>query len=444
MSHYWKNCSAFILCVYSVALLLRFTVSCATGANQPNIVLIMADDLGYGSLGCYGNQEIKTPNIDSLALNGIRLTDFHSNGPMCTPTRAALMTGRYQQRCTWVDDVELSPIFREQRKKNMKQRWAWGISIDELTIADSLKQAGYRTALFGKWHLGYDFKFHPMNQGFDEFRGFISGAVDYHTHIATSGLKKLDWWKGKKIQDDQGYTTDLLTRYATDFIIRHQYKPFFLFLSHESPHTPLQGRDPAKKKSPEETYREMIEVLDESVGSVLKALRKHRLEKNTLVIFCSDNGPQVEYLAAAGPLRGKKGSMYEGGHRVPFIASWPGVITPISTSSEKAMTMDFFPTFVKLAGGTTPKNLEVDGIDMMPLLKGETKKNDRTLHWLFANSWAVRKGSWKLIGRGGKPLTLVNLVDDLGEGNNLLKAQPERARELMKLHVEWVKAVGEK
>jgi len=324
-----------------------------TNTRRPNIILILADDLGYGSLGCYGNTRIKTPHIDRLALNGIRLTDFHSNGPMCTPTRAALLTGRYQQRCAWVDDSELSPAFQEQRKKNVKQRWAWGISLDEITIADVMKQAGYRTALFGKWHLGYDFKFHPMDQGFDEFRGFIGGAVDYHTHIAESGLKELDWWENKEIKNDEGYTTDLLTKYATDFISKNKDTPFFLYLSHESPHTPLQGRDPSVKKTPANTYKEMIEILDESVGSIVTELRNHHLEENTLLIFCSDNGPQVNFFTASGPLRGRKGSMYEGGHRVPCIASWPSKIPLGQTSDHQVMTMDFFPTFVKLSGTAT-------------------------------------------------------------------------------------------
>jgi arylsulfatase A-like enzyme len=402
----------------------------------------MADDLGYGSLGCYGSKEIRTPNIDRLALNGVRLTDFHSNGPMCTPTRAALMTGRYQQRCAWVDDAELSPVFQKQRKENMKQRWAWGIAIDELTIADLLKQAGYRTALFGKWHLGYDFKFHPMNQGFHEFRGYIAGAVDYHTHISISGLKKLDWWKGKRIENEEGYTTDLLTRYAADFIARHKDRPFFLYLAHEAPHTPLQGRDPKQKKSPADTYREMIEVLDESVGEVVEELRRRKLEKNTLLIFCSDNGPQVGYFSAAGPLRGKKGSVYEGGHRVPCIASWPGVIPPGSTSSEEVMTMDFFPTFAKLAGVAPPEALQIDGIDIMPVLKGDTKVHDRALHWLFAGSWAVRRGPWKLIGKGNTARSLVNLAKDIEEKQNHLKDRPERVNELRELHAQWIESVG--
>jgi arylsulfatase A-like enzyme len=412
-------------------------------AGKPNIILIMADDLGYGSLGCYGNKEIKTPNIDGLAAGGMRFIDFHSNGAMCSPTRAALMTGRYPQRCAWVPDEDLSPVFQEQRKENPAQRWAWGISTRELTIAGLLQQSGYHTGIVGKWHLGYDPRFHPMNYGFDEFRGYVGGNVDYHTHVAGYGLKQVDWWKGRKIENEEGYTTDLLTKYAADFIVRNKDRPFFLYLAEASPHEPWQGRDVAKKKSPQETYREMIEVLDESVGTINQALRNSGLEKNTLLIFCSDNGaappPKVP---ANGPLKGRKGSMNEGGHRVPFIASWPGVIAPGSTSSQTVMTMDFYPTFAGLAGGAVPKDHQIDGIDLMPLLKGGTSGSDRDLHWLFGNSWAIRKGPWKLLGQGNSPQALVNLDSDLNENDNLIKNQPVLVDELLKKHQQWIGSVG--
>lgn len=410
---------------------------------RPNIVLIMADDLGYGSLGCYGGAEFKTPNIDRLAASGMRFTDFHSNGVMCTPTRAALLTGRYPQRCAWVDDAELSPVFREQRRQNPAQRWAWGLAMSELTIAELLQPAGYRTALIGKWHLGYDFKFHPMNHGVDEFRGYMGGAVDYHTHVATHGLQQLDWWKGKEIQDDKGYTTDLLTKYATDFIARNQDQPFFLYLAHAAPHVPWQLRDRARKESPAATYREMIAGLDESVGVVVEALRQHGLEQNTLLIFCSDNGADAPPgVAANGRLKGKKGSMQEGGHRVPFIASWPGVIAPGKVSGATVMTMDLFPTFARLARATPPQDHVIDGTDLMPLLKSEAAAIDRDLHWLFGDAWAVRRGPWKLIGRREAALSLVNLEDDLAETANHLEREPARVERLLTLHREWIGSLG--
>jgi arylsulfatase A-like enzyme len=411
----------------------------------PNIILIMADDLGYGSLGCYGHPDLKTPNIDALAATGMRFTDFHSNGAMCTPTRAALMTGRYPQRCAWVPDAELTPISREQRGKNLKQRWAWGVSKDELFLPELLGQCGYRSALIGKWHLGYDRKFHPMNHGFDEFRGFIGGAVDYHSHVATHGSKELDWWKNGKIGNEAGYATDLLTRYATEFIGVNRHGPFFLYLAHAAPHEPLQGRQPHQGKSPAKVYQEMIGILDESVGAVIQALRDHGLEKNTLVIFCSDNGPAPpQGFSANGVLKGRKGDMFEGGHRVPFIANWPGVIPGGRTSGDVAMSMDLLPTFARLAGARIPQDHTIDGIDLMPILKGEAKAPSRNLHWLFGDAWAVRKGSWKLMGNGARPQALFHLEDDLSEKNNLIKQRPELADGLFELHRKWIVETGDK
>ena len=433
-----------LLTLFAILLLAPPSALSAVVA-KPNIVLILADDLGYGSLGCYGNTEVKTPNLDRLAAGGVRLTDFHSNGAMCSPTRAALLTGRYPQRCAWVADAELSPVFREQRQKNPAQRWAWGIATNEVTLPALLRQAGYRTALIGKWHLGYDFKFHPMNYGFDEFRGYVGGNVDYHTHIAGYGTKKLDWWRDREIANEPGYTTDLLTKYATNFIARNMGNPFFLYLAHAAPHEPWQGRNPSLKKSPTETYKEMIGVLDESVGSVIAALRQHHLETNTLVIFCSDNGPAAPRdFAANGPLRGKKGSLSEGGHRVPFIANWPGVIPAGATSSEIALTMDLLPTFAKLASATIPSGHKIDGVDVMPVLKGEGKIPERVLHWKFGEEWAVHQGSWKLIGKGTVAQTLVDLQTDLGEKQNRIQEKSELAEELMKLHRQWVGEVGDK
>jgi arylsulfatase A-like enzyme len=353
------------------------------------------------------------------------------------------MTGRYPQRCVWVDDAELSQVFREQRKKNMKQRWAFGISTDELTIADVLKKAGYRTALIGKWHLGYDSKFHPMNYGFDEFRGFVGGNVDYHTHIAEFGLQELDWWNGKKIENQGGYSTDLLTQYTVDFIVRHKKVPFFLCLTHESPHKPLQGRNPKEKKSPAATYKEMIEVLDESVGVIVDTISRHGIKKNTLIIFCSDNGAAPpQGISANGQWQGEKGSMFEGGHRVPCIASWPGTIAPGSMSHDTVMTMDFFPTFAAIAEAVISEDHQIDGVDILGILKGQEAIKPRVLYWLLGDSWAVRKGYWKLIGKGNIVTMLANLDEDPAETKHFEKKFPERVNELMTLQQAWVKTVG--
>jgi arylsulfatase A len=430
-----------------IVILIPFLgVAQKIATKRPNVVLIMADDLGYGSLGCYGNKDIQTPNIDRLAANGMRFTDFHSSGTVCTPTRAALLTGRYPQRCEWVADEELSPVFREQRKKNPSQRWAWGISTNEITIADLLKKAGYRTAIFGKWHLGYDFKFHPKNYGFDEFRGFLGGNVDYYSHMAGYGLKELDWWNGDNIENEVGYTTDLLTKYSENFISRQtQDKPFFLLLTHGAPHNPWQARDSTLNTSPQEAYKDMIEKLDESVGKIKTALNKYGFEKNTLLIFCSDNGAQApKGVMANTPLKGIKAEMTEGGHRVPFIASWPGTIKAGKINANTLMSMDFFPTFLKLAKANTPQNHPIDGIDIMPILKNKATSTERTLHWRFGDNWAVRKGPWKLSGQGEKTLCLVNVVKDISEKTNQLNKKPELENELLALHQKWTELVGKR
>lgn len=374
----------------------------------------------------------------------MRFTDFHANGALCTPTRAALMTGRYQQRCVNVPDEELSPVFREQRRQNPVQRWAWGISTRELTMPALLKQAGYRTALIGKWHLGYDAKFHPMNYGFDEFRGFVGGNVDYHTHIAGYGTKQVDWWKDRTIENEEGYATDLLTRYAVGFIARNKDAPFFLYLAHGAPHAPLQGREPSKRSTPVETYKEMIGALDQSVGAVIKELRSHHLESNTLVIFCSDNGPAAPRgFKANNNLRGRKSALHEGGHRVPFIASWPGTIPAGSTSDETLMSMDLLPTFGNLAGAHPPADRKIDGMNITPILKGDPSAVQRDLHWQSGDAWAVRSGPWKLMGQHDKPASLVNLRNDIGETDNLLGREPARADELMKAREQWIESLGD-
>ena len=433
---------ALFFLIHAVLLSLALPIVALT-EDRPNIIFIMADDLGYGSLGCYGSKEIRTPNIDRLAASGMRFTDYHSNGPVCTPTRAALMTGRYQQRCDWVDDQELSVVYQQQRQENLRQRWAWGIAAKEFTIAEMLRQAGYHTGIIGKWHLGYDTKFHPMTQGFDEFHGFLGGNVDYHTHVAGYGLKQLDWWQGKKIENESGYTTDLLTKHASDFITLNKEKPFFLYLAHAAAHDPWLGRDVSRKNSPLATYKEMIEILDESVGAIITTLEKNQLEKKTLVIFCSDNGASPPRgISANGSLKGKKGDLSEGGHRVPFIASWPGVIAAGKTNRETVMSMDFFPTFAKLAGAAIPQDRASDGRDVMPLLKDDSQKIERELHWLYGNSWAVRKGPWKLLGSGDKALILVNLEQDVEEKMNHLDDQSALVDEFMKLHRTWIESVG--
>ena len=400
------------------ALALTTGTTHAASASRPNFVIIMADDLGYGDLGCYGNDAIATPSIDALAKGGLRFTDFHSNGPVCSPTRAALMTGRYQQR-SGIDSVVSAKNHRDT-----------GMGLGEITFAEVLRDAGYRTALFGKWHLGYKPEFNPVRQGFDEFSGFVSGNVDYHSHIDQVGID--DWWQGDRLKDETGYSTDLITRHGLRFIEENATRPFCLTLAHECPHYPYQGPndkpdrrtghpDPihGSRTDKRAAYKEMLEAMDAGVGAVVERLRALGIEESTLVFFCSDNGSTPP--GSTGGLRGKKGTLYEGGHRVPGIAYWPGTVKPGGTTDQLAMTMDLFPTMAALAGAQLPSALSLDGVDLSRSLFQGTAFSERTVFWAFKGKRAMRRGAWKLIED-----ELYNLENDPGEARNLASEQPER------------------
>lgn len=418
----------------------------ASKPRKPNFVLIMADDLGYGDIGCYGNTTIRTPNLDALAAKGLRFTDFHSNGPVCSPTRAALLTGRYQQR-SGIDGVITAKDHRQT-----------GMPLDEITFAEVLAQQGYETAIFGKWHLGYPAEFNPVRQGFDTFRGYVSGNVDYHSHIDMAG--EIDWWHDDTLEAEEGYVTDLITEHGVRFIEAHVDEPFCLYLAHEAPHFPLQGRNDKADRQPgdphptqgsredkENAYKEMIEAMDEGIGRIIDTLRRCSIDENTLVFFCSDNGPTK--LGSSGPLRGNKGGLWEGGHRVPAIAYWAGTIRP-GESRATAMTMDLFPTMAALAGAGPSGARPVDGADLSShLLRGESVP-DRTLFWRFKRRVAVRKGPWKLVADKAadepgrlSPARLYNLDTDLGEQNDLAREHPEMLASLVSAYWNWEREVTE-
>ncbi len=416
--------------------------------DKPNIILIMADDLGYGDLGCYGNEGIATPRIDALAKGGLRFTDFHSNGAVCSPTRAALLTGRYQQRC----GIEAVVSAKKHRHT--------GMDLKEVTFAEVLKTAGYATGLFGKWHLGYRVDFNPTRQGFDVFRGYVSGNVDYHSHIDQVGIE--DWWHDCRQVREDGYTTDLITRHGVRFIEQHKDRPFCLYLPHEAPHYPYQGRRDKADRAPGKpdriqgsrkdktaAYAEMIEAMDEGVGRIVETVRRLGLERKTFIFFCSDNGGAKP--RSNRPLAGQKGTLWEGGHRVPAIAYWPGRIKPGTVTHQTAMTMDLLPTMAAIAGASLAPGLKLDGVDLLPMLERGRKLPKRTLFWRFGKQKAVRRGPWKLLvnpkGRkqrgkgGGETVHLYNLSDDLGERKDLAAAEPERVRTLQADLAAWEKDV---
>ncbi len=418
----------------------------ALDAAPPNIVLIVADDLGYGDVGCYGSRINSTPHIDRLAAHGLRFTDFHSAGPMCTPTRAAMLTGRYQQRFGRRFDGPLSG------RRNRNQ----GLPLEAVTIAEVLKKKGYATGCFGKWHLGYVPPWLPPSQGFDEFRGLGSGDGDHHTRVDRWGRK--DWWHDNAIAHEEGYTAELLTKHTIDFITRHRSEPFFAYVPHLAIHFPWQGPEDPPHRVAGKSYendkwgivpdpanvtphvKAMVESVDKSVGEIVAALERFQLERRTLVIFTSDNGGYLTYgsrfknISSNGVLRGQKGSLYEGGHRVPAVAYWPGTITPAITDAV-ANSIDLLPTFASLADASTD-GLPLDGIDLSRLLKDGTPIPERTLFWRAGSGRAVRSGPWKLHATK-KQTELFNLESDLREQNDLSEEQPELKRKLLEAWAHW-------
>lgn len=418
-------------------------------ADQPNIILILADDLGYGDLGCYGSHIQETPHIDQLAADGIRFTDFHSAGPMCTPTRAAMLTGLYQQRFGRDFDTALSGDYE------------YGLPQEAVTIAELLKPQGYATACIGKWHLGYRPPWLPPNQGFDLFRGLASGDGDYHTHIDRSGNP--DWWHNNQLESVEGYTTDLLTQFSVEFIRSHRHRPFFLYVPHLAIHFPWQGpNDPPHRRLgvnydddkwgviPDRSnvvrhVRDMLTALDASVGAMIAELEKWSLRERTLVIFTSDNGgyltydPDFKNVSSNGPLRGQKTQLYEGGHRVPAIFSWPGTLQS-RISEQVAHSIDILPTLASLAG-LQPEEFKTDGQNLLPHLTGGQNLKERMLFWRARQQSAVRSGPWKLY-RDDQRVELYDLQQDLSERHDLAAQYPQRIAEMIEAWQRWEESVS--
>jgi len=406
-------------------------------AARPNFLFILADDLGYGDVGCYGCPDIQTPHLDRLAAQGMRFTDFYAAAPVCSPTRAALMTGRNPARA----GVENALTYQEKGA---------GLAPGGATLASRLRDAGYTTGLSGKWHLGYDTGRRPMQQGFDHFFGLLGGNHHYFAHMDRIGVP--DLWLGDEPVRRAGYTTDLLTDDAVAFLGRHRDRPFFLYLSHAAPHFPWQGPDDAdrvvKPKHPSwqtgsrDTYVAMVERMDEGIGRVLDELKRLGLDAGTLVVFTSDNGGHT--YSRNAPLAGEKATLWEGGIREPCIARWPGVIPAGTTSAQVGVTMDWTATFLALAGAAPPEPL--DGIDLMPALRSPQHNVPRTLYWRrvkgryrrnVLEQRAVRDGPWKYLEEpDGRP-HLFDLENDIAEAHDLAAERPEIVKRLRAMLDRW-------
>lgn len=421
---------------------ISLAAAAAVAQDRPNIVMIMADDLGYGDISCYGSTLAKTPNLDKLAVEGVRFTDFHSNGPVCSPTRAALFTGLYQQRTT------ITAVINASNNRDH------GMPTDIRTMPQEMKELGYKTALFGKWHLGIPERFNPSRRGFDVFKGFLAGNIDYHNHLDREG--NLDWHQQTELKDEKGYITELMTNHALDYIDENKDNPFLLAIMHGAPHLPYQGPTDKGLRIPntpfgkqpknlpnrdiKQIYKEMIESMDKEIGKVVAKLDQHNLRKNTLIVFCADNGQTGP--GSSGGLKGKKSSINEGGHRVAGIFNWPGKIKP-QVSKATAMTMDLMPTFLDMAGAESLDKYNLDGISLLPLLTQSQPLPKRYTFWEYKGKKAVRDGNWKLI-ISGKKMELYDLGKDLGEKKNVSGEYPEKVQNMSKAINEWYAEVSPK
>lgn len=424
-------------------------------ARRPNIVLIIADDLGYGDLGCYGCTDTRTPSIDRLAAEGVRFTDYYANAPECTPTRTALMTGRYQQRVGGLEcAIGTGNVGRYDDAVRLANRHDLGLPPQQNVLIRGLKKAGYHAVGFGKWHLGYESKFGPIRHGFDHFFGPLGGGVDYFYHCEPTGVHML-YENGRPVHAE-GYMTDLITARALRFVKGWKGpKPFFLYLPYTCPHTPIQHPDkkPPKPRAQEdwnqgtrEVYAAMVERLDQGVDKILRALDKRELADNALVVFTSDNGGTK--LGRNAPFSGYKGGLFEGGIREPCIVRWPGHIPKGAVSGQTAIMMDFTVSFLRVAGVDPPANLPPDGIDVLKLIEDGRPPQPRTLFFRQCRgerTWrAVRDGSLKYLSRQDgdrREEYLFDLTRDPGEENNLLESRPADLARLKKLLADWEKQV---
>ena len=406
--------------------------------QKPNIVYIFADDLGYGDLSCYGAKDINTPNIDQIAKEGIKFTEFYSASSVCSPSRAALLTGRYPQRMG-INTVFFSESFT-------------GIPDKEITIPEILKEKGYATGIVGKWHLGHHSKYLPLQHGFDEYFG-----IPY-----SNDMESVVYMRGNEVESykvKQQYITKTYTKEAQKFITKNKDNSFFLYIAHSMPHVPLYASEEFIGTSKRGLYGDVVQELDWSVGQILKSLREHGILENTLIVFSSDNGPWLamkEDGGSAGDLREGKTFTFDGGMKVPTVAMWKNRIPQGIINNEVASQMDWFPTIANITGSSIPKGLVIDGLDISKVLtdKGNRKNSDllfldgKQLQGYRSGQWKVklpykgfRGNKWKQFVKAHDTL-LFNLNTDPGEKNNLFEKYPEKAKEILKEMIEKYQDMG--
>lgn len=418
--------------------------------RKPNFVILFADDMGYGDVKCFGSPDVPTPNIDSIAANGIQFTDGYSSCAVCSPSRAALLTGRYQHR--FGHEFNPGEAAREAEVN-------FGLPHSEKVLPQYLKPAGYRSAVIGKWHLGIREGYHPLDRGFDEYFGFLGGANDYGTtetpgarEVPAAGKKKAipakrqgQIFRNREKVDEPRYLTEAFADEAAKFIDRNRNNPFLLYLPFNAIHGPFQATDKYLKRfSGIQNVRHrwvaaMTSALDDAVGQVLSKLRETGLEQNTVIFFLSDNGsPLISGGGSNGPLSGEKCSYFDGGIRVPFLGQWKGRWPAGKKVSHPVVSRDILPTFLAAAGISLPKDREYDGVDLTPFVTGRsTAAPHDALYWRAGTGHAVRMGKWKLVEYGGNRTRLYDLSADIGEKKDLSASKPEVVKELRQMWESW-------
>jgi len=400
--------------------------------KRPNIIVIVSDDMGYADIGCQGCKDIATPNIDSVAQKGVRFTNGYVSCPVCSPTRAGLATGRYQQRFGHEYNTGPPPSGLDEHV---------GLPLTEVTIADVLKSAGYVTGAVGKWHLGMAPHFHPFKRGYDEFFGFLHGG---HSYI-DPGLGTFNpILRGTEPVDEKEYLTDAFSREAVAFVERHKSETFLLYLAYNAVHTPLQGPERYKDSFKDITnakrrvYAGMLRAMDEGIGALLAKLTELGIEDDTLVVFINDNGgPTPANGSDNGPLRATKGTMYEGGIRVPFMVQWPGRLKAGQVYEHPVIALDILPTVAAAAGADLPKDRKIDGVNLLPYLMGKSKQPPHEmLFWRRGQNYAARKGNFKLVKMDGET-ELYDLASDIGESRDLSSQRPEVLEQMQKAYEKW-------
>ena len=419
-------------------LLSMIFAAISTFGQKPNIIYIMTDDMGYADLSCYGGTDFQTPNIDKLASEGIKFINAYSGGPLCTPTRASLLTGRYPAR---------TPVGLIEPLTGQPSDTTHGLTSAFPSLPKLLGTAGYETALIGKWHLGSQARHSTTKNGFDYFFGFRSGAVDYMSYKGRDG--RHDLFENDSPVYTQGYLTDLIADKAVGYIKQAHEKPFFLSINFNAPHWPWQkpgdlpypdGTD-FREGGSAETYAQMMKSLDDAVGRILKSLDDRGLAKNTIVIFTNDNGGE-RYSNNGGFSKGKA-SVWEGGIRVPAFVRWPGKINPGSSTEQVTITMDWVATMLSVAGAKPSADFPLDGMDLVPIVTGQRKIVPRILYWRLTqrtNEKAIRMGEWKYL-RDSTGEYLFNLAKDPSEKNNLKDANPDVFSSLKSKYADWERSV---